>query len=58
LKEDCKEIFHILESISSARIEGNRTTLAEYIETKLEATPSSSQSIKEINNMQLREASF
>jgi Fic family protein len=46
-----KEIFHMLESLGSARIEGNRTTLAEYIETKLEVTPSSSQRIKEIDNM-------
>ncbi len=30
-----KDIFHTLESIGSARIEGNRTTLAEYIETKI-----------------------
>ncbi len=27
-----KHIFHTLESISSARIEGNNTTIAEYIE--------------------------
>ena len=31
-----KHIFHTLESIGSARIEGNNTTLAEFIETKLE----------------------
>jgi Fic family protein len=31
-----KDIFHVLESLGSARIEGNNTTLAEYIETKLE----------------------
>jgi len=30
-----KHIFHILESIGSARIEGNNTTIAEFIETKL-----------------------
>ena len=30
-----KHIFHTLESIGSARIEGNNTTIAEYIETKL-----------------------
>ncbi len=30
-----KYIFHTLESIGSARIEGNNTTIAEYIETKL-----------------------
>ena len=27
-----KHIFHILESVGSARIEGNRTTISEYIE--------------------------
>lgn len=31
-----KHLFHTLESIGSARIEGNNTTIAEYIETKLE----------------------
>ena len=29
-----KHIFHMLESIGSARIEGNNTTIAEYMETK------------------------
>jgi hypothetical protein len=33
-----KHIFHTLESIGSARIEGNNTTIAEYIETKLTET--------------------
>jgi len=32
-----KHIFYTLESIGSAQIEGNNTTIAEYIETKLEA---------------------
>lgn len=31
-----KTIFHMLESLGSARIEGNHTTLADYIESKLE----------------------
>ncbi|HUH51983.1 MAG TPA: Fic family protein [Flavobacterium sp.] len=31
-----KHLFHTLESIGSARIEGNNTTIAEYIENKLE----------------------
>jgi len=31
-----KHIFHTLESIGSARIEGNNTTVVEYFETKLE----------------------
>ena len=34
-----KKIFHIMESIGSARIEGNRTTVAEYIESKISPTP-------------------
>lgn len=31
-----KAIFHMLESLGSARIEGNHTTLADYVESKLE----------------------
>jgi Fic family protein len=31
-----KYIFHMLESLGSARIEGNHTTLADYVESKLE----------------------
>ncbi len=31
-----KTIFHTLESLGSARIEGNHTTLADYIESKVE----------------------
>ena len=27
-----KRLFHILESLGSARIEGNRTTVAQYLE--------------------------
>jgi len=33
-----KHIFHMLESLGSARIEGNHTTLADYVESKLEGT--------------------
>lgn len=48
-----KHIFHTLESIGSARIEGNNTTIAEYIETKLEGEDSSSdQGIIEIRNIE------
>jgi Fic family protein len=32
-----KEVFHLLESLASARIEGNNTTLADYVETKVAA---------------------
>jgi len=47
-----KHIFHTLESIGSARIEGNNTTVAEYIETKLDDLPSSNQNIREIQNIE------
>lgn len=33
-----KYIFHMLESLGSARIEGNHTTLADYVESKLEGS--------------------
>lgn len=49
-----KSIFHMLESIGSARIEGNNTTVAEYIETKIVNIKKSSpsESFKEIKNME------
>jgi len=47
-----KHIFHTLESIGSARIEGNNTTVAEYIETKLEANERVSEGIREIKNIE------
>jgi Fic family protein len=47
-----KDIFHTLESIGSARIEGNRTTIAEYIETKLDSKNTKDEKIIEIKNME------
>ena len=47
-----KHIFHTLESIGSARIEGNNTTIAEYIETKLSDNKVVPSSIKEIQNIE------
>lgn len=47
-----KHIFHTLESIGSARIEGNNTTIAEYIETKIDKSYSKNPSIIEIENME------
>ena len=47
-----KHIFHVLESIGSARIEGNNTTITEYIETKLTETKKVSPNIKEIQNIE------
>jgi len=45
-----KSIFHLLESIGSARIEGNRTTLAEYIERKIEGSRVGEERFLEIAN--------
>ena len=47
-----KQIFHMLESIGSARIEGNNTTIAEYIETKIDGAEQIPVSIQEIQNME------
>lgn len=47
-----KHIFHTLESIGSARIEGNNTTIAEYIETKLTESKKVLPSIREIRNIE------
>jgi transposase/fido (protein-threonine AMPylation protein) len=47
-----KHIFHTLESIGSARIEGNNTTIAEYIETKLSGNKKVPPSVREIQNIE------
>jgi Fic family protein len=47
-----KGIFHLLESVGSARIEGNRTTVSEYVEQKLERTERSSERFSEIANVE------
>ena len=47
-----KNIFHILESVGSARIEGNRTTISEYIERKIENNERSSERFSEIANVE------
>lgn len=48
-----KDIFHTLESIGSARIEGNHTTVAEFIETKIaDSNEEPTDSIREILNME------
>ncbi len=45
-----KYIFHMLESLGSARIEGNHTTLADYVESKLEGQVASDQ-LREMGNI-------
>lgn len=48
-----KQIFHMLESLGSARIEGNHTTLADYVESKLEgAGRMSEDQLREITNIE------
>jgi len=47
-----KDIFHTLESIGSARIEGNNTTITEYIESKLSESKVVASSIREIQNIE------
>jgi len=47
-----KDLFHLLESLGSARIEGNRTTLAEIIENRLEGSSTADEKIREIINME------
>lgn len=47
-----KRIFHTLESIGSARIEGNNTTLVEYIETKIGNKSNHNSGIVEIQNIE------
>jgi Fic family protein len=48
-----KEIFHMLESIASARIEGNHTTVAEYIETKIDKPKNKTEEQKQISNLEM-----
>lgn len=46
-----KDIFHILETLGSARIEGNNTTLSEYVEKIIENNEKNNESDKEIENL-------
>lgn len=46
-----KSIFHMIESLQSARIEGNRTTITDYVTSKFD-TNDKSDNIKEIENIE------
>lgn len=46
-----KNIFHMLESLGSARIEGNHTTLSDYVENKT-TRHNQNEQIKEIENIE------
>ena len=47
-----KAIFHTLESLGSARIEGNHTTLADYFDNKIEGKATDSDQLREIANIE------
>jgi len=47
-----KRVFHMLESLGSARIEGNHTTLADYVERSLEDTATAGDHLAEIANIE------
>lgn len=49
-----KDIFHMLESLGSARIEGNHTTLADYVESRLEgaASQTPADQLREMTNIE------
>lgn len=47
-----KRVFHLLESLASARIEGNHTTLADYVEEKVAGDGSRADAIQEIRNLE------
>ncbi len=46
-----KNLFHIVEALSSARIEGNHTTLATFVEKKLDKSDTSNEKLIEISNL-------
>ena len=47
-----KQVFHVLESLASARIEGNHTTLADYVEARVADGPARSEQLREIDNIE------
>lgn len=47
-----KQVFHLLESLASARIEGNHTTLADYVEAKVADSSPHGEPLREIDNIE------
>jgi Fic family protein len=47
-----KQVFHLLESLASARIEGNHTMLADYVETKVADGSPHGEQLREIENIE------
>lgn len=47
-----KFVFHLLESLGSARIEGNRTTIDELVQATVAGTRDSTEQLREISNIE------
>ncbi|MGJ8661908.1 MAG: Fic family protein [Bacteroidota bacterium] len=47
-----KSVFHMIETLGSARIEGNHTTLADYVENKLSEQKQDTDPQKELDNIE------
>jgi Fic family protein len=47
-----KTVFHLLESLGSARIEGNRTTIDELIEATVQGERDSNEQLRQIANIE------
>ena len=47
-----KAVFHMLETLGSARIEGNNTTLADYVESKLDIQKKTTDPQRELENLE------
>lgn len=47
-----KDFFHLLESINSARIEGNQTTIAEALDARIAEGSVEDEGLREIHNME------
>jgi Fic family protein len=47
-----KRVFHMLESLGSARIEGNHTTLADYVESSLAGKATADDQLSEVANIE------
>jgi len=48
-----KRVFHMLESLASARIEGNHTTLADYVEAMTADQSRQTEPLREIGNIEV-----
>ena len=49
---DLKYIFQLMESFGSSRIEGNRTTIADLIDARIEGARTEDEQLREIENIQ------